>query len=94
MTTMPPSSGAIAGDAVITMTSSANCRAACSGVAPSRAMARPSTSPPQAPSACTTRAAISHWMSDANAATRLATRNTASEAISTGRRPKRSDNGP
>ncbi len=79
----------------MTMTSNASWRAACSsGLAPSRAMARPSTRPPHAPSACTTRAAISQSIAGASAPTRLDTRNSANEKMSTGRRPKRSGQRP
>jgi len=57
-------------------------------------MARPSTSPPQAPTDCSTRAPISTPAFGATAVTTPARVNSASPPSSTGRRPNRSDSGP
>ena len=57
-------------------------------------MARPMDCPVEAPSDCTTRAAIRPAMPAAKIAAVLATLASASPASTTGRRPKRSDSGP
>jgi len=60
----------------------------------SRTMARAHTTEAAKPAPCTTRAAMSVWMSGASAAARLAALYSDSPPSSTGRRPKRSDTGP
>ena len=57
-------------------------------------MARPITSPVEAPNACSARARISPPMLDIAMASTLDKAVIASPAIATGRRPNRSDSGP
>ena len=57
-------------------------------------MARPITSPVEAPSACRPRAAISPPMLDIAIASTLDKAVIVRPTITTGRRPKRSDSGP
>jgi hypothetical protein len=57
-------------------------------------MARPITTPVEAPIACTMRTAISALIEDAVVATSDATTASANPPSTTGRRPKRSDRGP
>ena len=60
----------------------------------SRTIARASTMPAAPPIDCTTRAPISRSIDGASAQPRLPAMNAASPTSRTGRRPKRSDNGP
>ncbi len=60
----------------------------------SRIIARLSTMPAQAPSACTTRPAISAGNDHAAPHSAVPRRNAARPASNTGRRPKRSETGP
>ena len=85
---------AMAGAIDMNMLSQASRAAASRGAETSRMTARPSTRPLHPPSACTTRAAISVSAPGASPAMVLPRAYSTSPAISTGRRPKRSEIGP
>ena len=90
----PPTNGATIGATTIAVVTSPITAAARSRSYRSRMMARQMTMPPEAPTACTTRAKISQPIELAQIAATDATTLSASPASITGRRPKRSDNGP
>ena len=91
---MPPISGATMGATTMTVATSPIIEAARSRANRSRMIARPMTTPVEAPSACRMRNAISPVMVDAAIEATLDTTVSARPARTTGRRPKRSDSGP
>lgn len=90
----PPMSGPSVGTTTMTVATSPNIAAARFLSNRSRMMARLTTIPAEAPSACSTRAAIRLPIVPTTIARTLATVVSAKPASSTGRRPKRSDSGP
>jgi hypothetical protein len=90
----PPISGPSVGTTTITVATRPSIEAARLRSNKSRMMARPITMPAEAPSACRMRAKIRPQTLEATIAKRLAAAVSANPAISTGRRPKRSDSGP
>ncbi len=90
----PPIRGPSVGTTTITVETRPSMEAARSRSNRSRTMARLKTTPAEAPSACSTRAAIRAPTVPTAIASRLAAAESARPAISTGRRPKRSDSGP
>jgi hypothetical protein len=90
----PPTSGPSVGATTITVATRPSTEAARSRLNRSRMMARATTMPAEAPIACRIRAAITLSTVGMTIAIRLATTVSPRPPSMTGRRPKRSDNGP